>query len=94
MFSALKQLLLDQTKQNGYQTIPFSVYIDNLMFVFILCVLAALTLCVVSLATLTHCVCCLTKKFQHVCNMLVFTCRYNTWHVLFEVQHTACVVLF
>ena len=26
--------------------------------------------------------------------MLVFTCRYNTWHVLFEVQHTACVVLF
>ena len=29
-----------------------------------------------------------------MCNMLVFTCQYNTWHVLFEVQHTACVVLF
>ena len=24
-----------QTRQNGYQTIPFSVYIHNLMFVFI-----------------------------------------------------------
>ena len=28
-----------------------------------------------------------------MCNMLVFTCQYNTWHVVFEVQHTACVVL-
>ena len=35
-FSGLKQLILDQTKQNGYQTVPFSVYIHNLMFVFIL----------------------------------------------------------
>ena len=35
MFSALKQLILDQTKQNGYQTVPFSVYIHNLMFAFI-----------------------------------------------------------
>ena len=34
-FSGLKQLILDQTRQNGYQTIPFSVYIHNLMFVFI-----------------------------------------------------------
>ena len=31
-----KQLIFDQTKQNGYQTVPFSVYIHNLMFVFIL----------------------------------------------------------
>ena len=36
MFSSLKQLILDQTRQNRYQTIPFSVYIHNLMFVFIL----------------------------------------------------------
>ena len=35
-FSSLKQLILDQSRQNGYQTIPFSVYIHNLMFVFIL----------------------------------------------------------
>ena len=35
-FSGLKQLILDQTKQNGYQTVPFSVYIYNLMFVFTL----------------------------------------------------------
>ena len=64
-------------------------------FTLTLCVLAALHgLCVVSLVTLTHYVCCLTQKVQHVCNMLVFTCRYNMWHVLFELQHTACVVLF
>ena len=35
-FSGLKQLIPDQTEQNGYQTVPFSVYIHNLMFVFIL----------------------------------------------------------
>ena len=35
-FSGLKQLILDQSKQNGYQTVPFSVYIHNLVFVFIL----------------------------------------------------------
>ena len=35
MFSGLKQLILDQTKQYGYQTVPFSVYIHNLMFFFI-----------------------------------------------------------
>ena len=35
-FSSLKQLILDQTRQNGYQTVPFSLYIHNLMFVFIL----------------------------------------------------------
>ena len=34
--SLLKQLILDQTRQNGYQAVPFSVYIHNLMFVFIL----------------------------------------------------------
>ena len=34
-FSGLKQLIPDQTEQNGYQTVPFSVYISNLMFVFI-----------------------------------------------------------
>ena len=34
--SSLKQLLLDQTRQNGYQTVPFCVYIHNLMFVCIL----------------------------------------------------------
>ena len=35
-FSGLKQLILDQTEQNRNQTFPFSVYIHNLMFVFIL----------------------------------------------------------
>ena len=35
-FSSLKQLILDQTRQNRYQTVPFSVYILNLMFVSIL----------------------------------------------------------
>ena len=34
-FSDPKQLIPDQTKQNGYQTVPFSVYIHNLMFVLI-----------------------------------------------------------
>ena len=34
-FSGLKQALHDQTRQNGYQTVPFSVYIHNLMFVFL-----------------------------------------------------------
>ena len=34
-FSRLKQVLHDQTRQNGYQTVPFSVYIHNLMFVFL-----------------------------------------------------------
>ena len=34
-FSGLKQLIPDQNEQNGYQTVPFSVYIHNLMFVFI-----------------------------------------------------------
>ena len=34
-FSGLKQLILDQTEQNGYQTVPFSVFIHNLMFVFL-----------------------------------------------------------
>ena len=31
--SGLKQLILDQTEQNGYQTVPFSVHIHNLMFI-------------------------------------------------------------
>ena len=35
-FSELKQLIPDQIEQNGYQTVPFSVYIHNLMFVLIL----------------------------------------------------------
>ena len=35
-FGYVKQLILDQTEQNGHQTVPFCVYIDNLMFVFIL----------------------------------------------------------
>ena len=35
-FSLLKQLILDQTKQDWYQTVPFSVYIHNLMFGFTL----------------------------------------------------------
>ena len=35
-FSGLKQVILDQSRQNGYQTVPFGVYIHNLMFVFIL----------------------------------------------------------
>ena len=32
-FSGLKQVI---TRQNGYQTVPFDVYIHNLLFVFIL----------------------------------------------------------
>ena len=32
-FSGQKQVIHDQTRQNGCQTIPFSVYIHNLMFV-------------------------------------------------------------
>ena len=35
-FSDLKQLIFDQTGQNGYQSVPFSVYIHNQMFVFTL----------------------------------------------------------
>ena len=35
-FSELKQVIHDQTRQNGYQIVPFSVHIHNLMFVFIL----------------------------------------------------------
>ena len=34
-FSGLKQVLHYQTGQNGYQTVPFSVYVHNLMFVFL-----------------------------------------------------------
>ena len=34
-FSSLKQVILVQTRQNGYQTVPFGVYIHNLIFVFI-----------------------------------------------------------
>ena len=34
-FSGLKQLILDQTEQNRYQTVPFSLCIYNL-FVFLL----------------------------------------------------------
>ena len=30
---SLKQAIVDQTSQNGYQTVPFGVYIHNLMFV-------------------------------------------------------------
>ena len=36
MFSDLKQLIIDQDRQKGYQIVPFSVYIDNLMFIFLL----------------------------------------------------------
>ena len=32
--NVLEQLILDQTRQNGYQTVAFDVYIHNLMFVF------------------------------------------------------------
>jgi len=31
----LKQLTLDQARQNGYQTVSFSVCIHNLMYAFI-----------------------------------------------------------
>ena len=31
----MKQVILDQTEQNGNQTVPFDVYVHNLMFVFI-----------------------------------------------------------
>ena len=33
-FSGQKQVIHDQTRQNGYKTIPFSVYMHNLMFFF------------------------------------------------------------
>ena len=33
MLSGLKQIILVQLRQNGYETVPFSVYIHNLMFV-------------------------------------------------------------
>ena len=33
-FSDLKQVILDQVRQNGYQTVPFSVYTHNLMCFF------------------------------------------------------------
>ena len=32
----LRQVILDQSRQNRYQTVPFGVYIHNLVFVFIL----------------------------------------------------------
>jgi len=35
MFSSLKQVKLNQSRQTRYQTVPFDVYIHNLMFVFI-----------------------------------------------------------
>jgi len=34
-FSGLKQVIHAHSRQNGYQTVPFSVYIHNQMFVFI-----------------------------------------------------------
>ena len=34
-FPGVKQVIHDQSRQNGYQTVPFSVYIHNLTFVFI-----------------------------------------------------------
>ena len=34
-FSGLKQVIHDKTIQNGYHTVPFSVYIHDLMFVFV-----------------------------------------------------------
>ena len=33
-FSDLKQVILDQVGLTGYQTVPFSVYIHNLMIIF------------------------------------------------------------
>ena len=38
--SVLKLVILDQSRQYGYQTVPFDVYIHNLMFVLhLVCVL-------------------------------------------------------
>ena len=34
--SSLKQVIFYQTRQSGYETVPFDVYIHNLMFAFIL----------------------------------------------------------
>ena len=34
-FSGQKQVIHAQTRQNGCQTVPFSVYIHNLMFIFL-----------------------------------------------------------
>ena len=31
-FSGQKQVIHEQARQNGYKTIPFSVYMHNLMF--------------------------------------------------------------
>ena len=36
MFSFQKQVIFDQSKQNGYQTVPFGVYVSHLMFTFIM----------------------------------------------------------
>ena len=36
LFSGLKQVILDQHRQNRYLTVPFGVHIHNLMLVFIL----------------------------------------------------------
>ena len=60
------------------------------MFVFILCVLAALTQFVCCLmATLT--LCCLTKKFQHVCNMfLPADITHGMCCLKFNTQHVFC----
>ena len=33
-YSSLKRLILDQSRQNKYQTIPLSVYIHNLIMFF------------------------------------------------------------
>ena len=33
-FSGVKQTIHDQTRQIGYQTVPFSVYIHSLVFLF------------------------------------------------------------
>ena len=40
LICVLKQVILDQTEQNGYQTVPFDVCIHNLVFVsHLVCVL-------------------------------------------------------
>lgn len=33
LYSSLKQVMLEQSGQNGHQTLPFGVYIQDLMFV-------------------------------------------------------------
>jgi len=42
MFSSLKQVIHTQTRQYGYQTVPFGVYIYNVTFSIVMSVVSPL----------------------------------------------------